>query len=78
MPFCMRLRSLGKRPTVCRQNFDRQTLDPWGEIIGTRNRIIHGYDRIEFDIIWDIATDKAKLLLEHLEPLLPKPPESTT
>ena len=41
----------------------RQTASsiPWGEIIGTRNRIIHGYDRVKLDVIWDIATNKVQL-----------------
>jgi len=50
---------------------------PWGEVIGTRNRIIHGYDDVKLDIIWDIAADKIHPLLEELEPLLPKPQEAT-
>ena len=49
---------------------------PWGDIIGARNRIIHGYDRIKLEVIWGIATENVKLLLENLEPLLPQPPES--
>jgi uncharacterized protein with HEPN domain len=51
---------------------------PWREIISTRNRIIHGYDKVKLDIIWDIATTNAGLLLERLEPLLPPSPESTS
>src|SRR5271157_1544699 len=31
---------------------------PWSEVIGTRNRIIHGYDDVKLYIIWDIATEK--------------------
>jgi uncharacterized protein with HEPN domain len=49
---------------------------PWGDIIGTRNRIIHGYENVKLDIVWEIATTKAGQLLEKLEPLLPQPPES--
>jgi uncharacterized protein with HEPN domain len=49
---------------------------PWREIIGTRNRIIHGYDTVQIDIIWDIAASKADLLLEQLEPLVPPGPEA--
>ena len=30
---------------------------PWPKIIGMRNRLIHGYDFIDFDILWD-ALDK--------------------
>jgi uncharacterized protein with HEPN domain len=50
---------------------------PWREIIGTRNRIIHGYETVKVDIVWDIAATKAELLLEQLERLLPPTPEST-
>jgi uncharacterized protein with HEPN domain len=51
---------------------------PWREIIGTRNRIIHGYSDVKLDIIWDIAAEKIHPLLEELETLLPKPPETTS
>lgn len=27
---------------------------PWSEIIAVRNRLIHGYDQINLDILWDI------------------------
>lgn len=49
---------------------------PWRDIIGTRNRIIHGYDTVKIDIIWDIAAAKSELLLEQLEPLLPPEPSA--
>ena len=29
---------------------------PWREIIGTRNRLIHGYDAVDHDILWEIVT----------------------
>lgn len=29
---------------------------PWREIIGTRNRLIHGYDSVDCSILWDIVT----------------------
>jgi uncharacterized protein with HEPN domain len=25
---------------------------PWPQIIGTRNRLVHGYDPVDYDIIW--------------------------
>jgi len=26
----------------------------WPEIAGLRNRLVHGYDEVDFDILWDI------------------------
>jgi uncharacterized protein with HEPN domain len=28
---------------------------PWRAIIGLRNRLIHGYDAVDLDILWDIV-----------------------
>ena len=50
---------------------------PWGDIMGIRNRVIHGYDRIKLPIIWVVASQKSTLLIERLEPLLPTPPEES-
>jgi uncharacterized protein with HEPN domain len=29
---------------------------PWRSIIGTRNRLIHGYFDVDLDIVWNIVT----------------------
>ena len=29
---------------------------PWRQIVGMRNRIIHGYDEINWEIVWQVAT----------------------
>jgi len=29
---------------------------PWREIIGTRNRLVHGYDSVDSDILWNIVS----------------------
>jgi uncharacterized protein with HEPN domain len=29
---------------------------PWPRIVGVRNRLIHGYDTISVDILWEIIT----------------------
>jgi uncharacterized protein with HEPN domain len=29
---------------------------PWRAIIGTRNRLIHGYFDVDLDIVWNIVT----------------------
>src|SRR5208337_4012217 len=29
----------------------------WLQIVGLRNRLIHGYNQVDFDIMWDILQD---------------------
>lgn len=43
---------------------------PWSEITGVRNRLIHGYDRVDFDILWDILRLDLPELINHLEEIL--------
>jgi len=43
---------------------------PWSNIIGMRNRLIHGYDFVDQDIIWDTATQDVPTLLKVLEEIL--------
>lgn len=40
---------------------------PWPQIIGLRNRLIHGYDEVDFDILWQIVTHDLPRLAEILE-----------
>jgi uncharacterized protein with HEPN domain len=40
---------------------------PWPQIIGMRNRLIHGYDVIDFDLLWDTITDDLPPLIVSLE-----------
>ena len=45
---------------------------PWNEIRGMRNRMIHVYDDIDMDIVWEtVQQDIPRLisLLEHIEQL---------
>jgi uncharacterized protein with HEPN domain len=27
---------------------------PWEQVVALRNRLIHGYDEIDFDVVWEI------------------------
>ncbi|NOH04476.1 MAG: DUF86 domain-containing protein [Chloroflexi bacterium] len=45
---------------------------PWQAMKGTRNRIIHEYDSIELDIIWDIVEQDLPFLVAELEKIVPK------
>ena len=43
---------------------------PWKQIVGTRNRLVHGYDEIDFDVLWQIASVELPPLVEQLEAIL--------
>lgn len=43
---------------------------PWRRIIGTRNRVAHGYLGIDDDVIWDIFQTEVPVLLDKLRPLM--------
>jgi len=42
----------------------------WQQIIGMRNRLIHGYDTLDADILWDAVTRDMPPLVEELERIL--------
>jgi uncharacterized protein with HEPN domain len=42
----------------------------WPQIIGMRNRIIHAYFEVNFDILWETVTDRIPELIEHLDDML--------
>lgn len=43
---------------------------PWAEIISLRNRLIHGYDAVDFDILWKIVTKDLPSLVTKLDHIL--------
>ncbi len=43
---------------------------PWEGIVGLRNRLIHGYDSVDFDILWQIVTKDLPPLIKSLEKVL--------
>jgi uncharacterized protein with HEPN domain len=47
---------------------------PWPQIVALRNRLIHGYDAVDFDIVWQILTLHLPPLVANLEAIL-QPPE---
>lgn len=38
----------------------------WRQVIGTRNRLIHGYLGINDDVLWDIIQNEIPVLIEQL------------
>ncbi|MBM4329558.1 MAG: DUF86 domain-containing protein [Deltaproteobacteria bacterium] len=43
---------------------------PWQEIIGLRNRLAHGYDEVDFDILWHIVQGDLPPLITRLKKAL--------
>ncbi len=43
---------------------------PWNAIIGTRNRVIHGYRQVDQAILWSIIQDAIPALIPQLQKLL--------
>ena len=48
---------------------------PWPEVVGLRNRLIHGYDSVDFDILWTILTEDLPPLIAALNSYLVRPLE---
>ncbi len=43
---------------------------PWLQMIGARNRLIHGYDSVDFDILWVIVSHDLPSVVSQLESIL--------
>lgn len=43
---------------------------PWPEIVSLRNRLIHGYDAVDFNILWSIVSVDLPLLIRNLEKII--------
>jgi uncharacterized protein with HEPN domain len=46
---------------------------PWAPIISMRNHLIHGYGRVNLDIVWQVAIQDLPPLIAALEKVLPSP-----
>ena len=40
---------------------------PWSQIVGLRNRLIHGYDSVDLEVLWRILRDDLPPLIEALQ-----------
>jgi uncharacterized protein with HEPN domain len=43
---------------------------PWGEIVSLRNRLIHGYDKVDLDVLWQIVQGDLPPLIADLKRVL--------
>ncbi len=49
---------------------DRHPSIPWREIVSARNRLIHGYDFVDLDILWEIVATDLPALVPQVEQAL--------
>ncbi|MGV2831404.1 HepT-like ribonuclease domain-containing protein [Myxosarcina sp. GI1(2024)] len=45
---------------------------PWRDIAGMRDKIVHEYNKIDLNIVWEVATQEIPKLLEQIEDFLPQ------
>ena len=43
---------------------------PWSQIIGMRNRLIHAYDIIDYDLLWDTIKSDLPRLIRSLKNII--------
>lgn len=47
---------------------------PWRQAIGFRNRLIHGYDSVDLDVVWQVLTRDLPSLRAELDRILAENP----
>jgi uncharacterized protein with HEPN domain len=43
---------------------------PWKTIIGMRHKVVHDYLQVNFNIVWNVATNDMRTLLAELEKIM--------
>ncbi len=43
----------------------------WKKITGMRDRLVHNYNEVKFDLVWEVIKTNIPELLEYVTPLLP-------
>jgi uncharacterized protein with HEPN domain len=51
---------------------DKNSQIPWPQIIGMRNRLAHGYDVVDLNLLWDTIVTDLPPLIDMLTPLVDK------
>lgn len=55
---------------VSEKTKQKHTTIPWPQIIGVRNRLVHGYDAVNLDILWQITRNDLPSLITELEDII--------
>lgn len=66
---------IGEAARLLSADFQQQHSQlPWRQIIGMRNRIVHDYLNVDYDIAWEVAHRDLPSLHRSLSALLPSTP----
>lgn len=76
------LEVVGEAATRIPRNVQTQNPQiPWPQIISLRNRVIHGYDSVDLDVVWVIITRDLPPLIDTLNAILAeqeaRPPDAS-
>ena len=44
---------------------------PWRNIIGMRNKVVHDYLHVDYDLVWDVVSVNLPVLVSELEKVTP-------
>lgn len=55
----------------------RHTQVPWRDIADLRNRLIHGYETVDFDTLWSVVQKDLPLLIDQLEAIVAEEGQTT-
>lgn len=62
---------IGEAMTQMADEYKKQYASvPWREITDMRNRLIHGYFSVDYEIVWKSATQDLPILKQQIEDLL--------
>ena len=63
---------VGEATKSLSESFRRAHPDiPWKSISGMRDHLVHAYDAVDVEEVWNVVTHDLPDLLKQLEPLLP-------
>jgi len=54
---------------------DQHTEVPWQKMAGMRDRLIHGYDRVELDLVYDTVTNIIPPLIPLVQAMIDSMPD---
>ena len=51
-------------------DYEKYSNIPWTQVVGMRNRLIHGYDEVDLNILWDTIDIDLPMLVKELKNIL--------